>query len=90
MLGSVTNLYTPMADPTPKNKYLKKDSYYLETFVLPGEITSMAVGRFFNQNVETLIIAKVYSYPLVYPILNLPSSTLFVAQLSFRFPIQSN
>ena len=50
-----------MADLTSNKKYLKKDSFYLETFVLPGEITSMAVGRFFDPNVETLIIAKVFS-----------------------------
>ena len=49
-----------MEDLTSGKKYLKKDSFYLETFVLPGEITSMAVGRFFNPNMETLIIAKVF------------------------------
>ncbi|KAA6391602.1 MAG: hypothetical protein EZS28_012870, partial [Streblomastix strix] len=36
----------------------KKDSFYLETLALPGEINSIVVGRFFNRNIETLILAK--------------------------------
>lgn len=38
---------------------LKKDTFFLENLALPGEITAMVVGRFFDQNLETLIIAKV-------------------------------
>ncbi|KAA6310861.1 MAG: hypothetical protein EZS28_056231, partial [Streblomastix strix] len=36
----------------------RKDCFYLETLALPGEIQSMVVGRFFNRNVESLILAK--------------------------------
>ncbi|KAA6377107.1 MAG: hypothetical protein EZS28_027368, partial [Streblomastix strix] len=35
----------------------RKDCFYLETLALPGEIQSMVVGRFFNRNVESLILA---------------------------------
>ncbi|KAA6380095.1 MAG: hypothetical protein EZS28_024379, partial [Streblomastix strix] len=36
-----------------------KDVFYLETLALPGEIQSMVVGRFFDKNVETLVLAKI-------------------------------
>ncbi|KAA6386876.1 MAG: hypothetical protein EZS28_017597 [Streblomastix strix] len=36
----------------------RKDVFYLETLALPSEIHSMVVGRFFNKNVDTLILAK--------------------------------
>ncbi|KAA6382674.1 MAG: hypothetical protein EZS28_021800, partial [Streblomastix strix] len=36
----------------------KKDYFYLETLAIPSEINSMVVGRFFNKNVESLILAK--------------------------------
>ncbi|KAA6401253.1 MAG: hypothetical protein EZS28_003216 [Streblomastix strix] len=36
----------------------RKDVFYLETLALPGEIQSMVVGRFFDKNVETLVLAK--------------------------------
>lgn len=37
----------------------RKDCFYLETLALPSEIQSMVVGRFFDKNVESLILAKV-------------------------------
>ncbi|KAA6401482.1 MAG: hypothetical protein EZS28_002985 [Streblomastix strix] len=36
----------------------RKDCFYLETLALPGQINSIVIGRFFNRNVETLILAK--------------------------------
>ncbi|KAA6385023.1 MAG: hypothetical protein EZS28_019448, partial [Streblomastix strix] len=36
----------------------RKDCFYLETLAQPGEINSMVVGRFFNKNVESLVLAK--------------------------------
>ncbi|KAA6390167.1 MAG: hypothetical protein EZS28_014309, partial [Streblomastix strix] len=36
----------------------RKDRFYLETLALPGEIQSMVVGRFFDRNIESLILAK--------------------------------
>ncbi|KAA6374561.1 MAG: hypothetical protein EZS28_029911, partial [Streblomastix strix] len=36
----------------------RKDCFYLETLSIPGEINSMVVGRFFDRNVETIVLAK--------------------------------
>ncbi|KAA6376508.1 MAG: hypothetical protein EZS28_027963, partial [Streblomastix strix] len=36
----------------------KRDCYYLETLGLPGEIQSMVIGRFFDKNIETVVLAK--------------------------------
>ncbi|KAA6312765.1 MAG: hypothetical protein EZS28_055868, partial [Streblomastix strix] len=36
----------------------RKDCFYLETLALPGQINSIVIGRFFNKNVETIILAK--------------------------------
>ncbi|KAA6393267.1 MAG: hypothetical protein EZS28_011206 [Streblomastix strix] len=36
----------------------RKDCFYLETLAMPGEINSMVVGRFFDRNIESLILAK--------------------------------
>ena len=58
-----------MDHPIPSKQQLKKDAYYFETLALPGEITSMAVGRFYDPNIETLILAKVC---LLSPALRLP------------------
>lgn len=38
---------------------LKRDAVCLETLAVPGEIVSMVVGRFFDQNIESIILAKV-------------------------------
>jgi hypothetical protein len=37
----------------------RKDCFYLETLSIPGEINSMVVGRFFDRNIETIVLAKV-------------------------------
>ncbi|KAA6354564.1 MAG: hypothetical protein EZS28_049909, partial [Streblomastix strix] len=36
----------------------RKDCFFLETLALPGEIQSMVVGRFFDKNIESLVLAK--------------------------------
>ncbi|KAA6360200.1 MAG: hypothetical protein EZS28_044273, partial [Streblomastix strix] len=36
----------------------KKDCFYLETLSMPSEIQSMVIGRFFDRNIESLILAK--------------------------------
>ncbi|KAA6318921.1 MAG: hypothetical protein EZS28_054883, partial [Streblomastix strix] len=36
----------------------KMDCFYLETLSIPGEINTKAVGRFFDRNVETIVLAN--------------------------------
>ncbi|KAA6354150.1 MAG: hypothetical protein EZS28_050323, partial [Streblomastix strix] len=46
-----------MADSSG-NAEERKDCFYLESLALPGEIQSMVVGRFFDKNIESLVLAK--------------------------------
>ncbi|KAA6379929.1 MAG: hypothetical protein EZS28_024544, partial [Streblomastix strix] len=40
------------------NEVMNTQGSYLETLAQPGEVTSIAVGRFFTQSVEALVLAK--------------------------------
>lgn len=54
-----TILPKPIQD---NNATHQKDGFFFEALSIPTDIGSMACGRFFDPNIETIIVAKVYYF----------------------------